>query len=754
MATLKQTLRGLPQADDQISRGPGGVLQRGPTLQEATKAAGLAAAPTTPLAAQMTGASTQAAKMAGTPQQMQAALQQATQAPTLGTALRQKQYGREVTAAEAGAMSKSADMQKLGGLGDRVTKMVQNEYDKLSAVTAKPAAATEYAGKDITQIAGDLEIVRTNPTSQEAKEAMVRINTFLGKTDPNAVLEATEFNKLYQDAQTAIGGAAAIAIRDVRDIPISEVVGDLGYDLPALAGLLNVPEQDLQKYTVKQLQDKVDQVSREEFSRAQQLQQQATSPLVGAAERGLAREAGRELSVTGVRASEADMQRLASEIDSADQVSLMGQTKSYADWLADDEISAMVKEVLDSPANSQLRKDLKEQAPDFYNFVTRNETALKAASANIETGATQFKQIQESNKKAIEDLGIDMDTATKIAPDIAGIQSKLIDMNAVPVFKFIASTPAESRPIVSDEIKSAITNNLVSAEELNTLTEPELNQLRIGQADSSWARWKTKEQERKAFARAASPEKQLEFIVSGGLTIPQINDIISGSKKLSEMGIPTSLNLGALDVNGDGQPDWDKLDQAYSKLNPPISLKQAVGGVTPTVRQTLQPPRVTSDILNSIPLNLEKVRQLDQLRGTPGISIDPIITAMREGQEKTPELIQAQVFGPATRQYRGQPIPIDYSDRLVQLSKQGNFVDKDALRNSASSWILDLAAKNPAGLFYSHGLNLYNNLQAAGLLTPEAVSVFRAKVLPKGYDPEGKGNPLKWYSDSKGTGYR
>jgi len=83
MATLQQTLRGLPKADDQLTRGPGGVLQRTPTLQQATKQTGVAVGPTTPLAAQLMGAGPQAAKMAGTPQQMQA---------TLDTALRTKQY--------------------------------------------------------------------------------------------------------------------------------------------------------------------------------------------------------------------------------------------------------------------------------------------------------------------------------------------------------------------------------------------------------------------------------------------------------------------------------------------------------------------------------------------------------------------------------------------------------------------------------------------------------------------------------------
>lgn len=768
MATLQQTLRGLPQANDQLTRGPGGVLQRGSTLQQATQQAGLAAAPTTPMAAQMTGASAQAAKMAGTPQQMQAALQQSTEAVTLGTALRRKQYGREATAEELGAMSKSADMQKLGGLGDRVTKMISTEYGKLSAAQAQLTPTAEYSGKDLAPIFPELEIIKTNPTSPEAMSAMVRVNTYLGK-DPNSVLSATEFNKLYQDAQTAITSVAKTTIRDVESIPIAEVVSDLGYDLPTLSALLEVPELDLQKYTVKQLQDRINQVATEEFAQTQRLQEQAVSPLVGVAERGLAREAARELSAVGVRATEADIQRLTGELSRADQVTFMGQTRAYADWLADDEVSAMIKEVVDSPADSQLRKDVKSQAPDFYNFITRNEAALKQAASQIETGTSKFKQIQDTNKKTLQDLGFTEDLISTIAPELTGLKSEIVDVNKVPVLGYLASVPKDARPAVASELESAIMNKTITPEELNSVTIEDLQKLGIGKVDSNWDRFKIKEANRADFNKAGSPAEQLKYITDS--TIPDLNSLMSSSSRRAVLGLP-GVNISALDLNKDGKPDLDNLSEVYNQINPDITLKDATKGVVVPTKKTFALPELNAvdqsllsklqpgvskgavslqDLLNT-PLTTEEAVRLNSLRIQSGAKVDPEIQKIAQGKQNTAARIKNEVLGVPVGSGRGVPRISETAMRFQFLSSAtggaGNnyewkapsiYEDQELLRNTASNWINE---QSDRGANISQLFRSYVRLADNNLLTPEIDEKLKSKFRATSYPVD---NPKEYY---------
>jgi hypothetical protein len=374
MATLQQILRGLPQADEQLVRGPGGVLQRGRTLKEATKKAGLAAAPTTPMGAEFLGVDKQVSKMAGTPQQMQATLQ---------TALRQKQYGRETTEQEAGAMTKSVDMQKLGGLGGRVQSMIDSETEKLKKATTTAGVVPKFGEEELTpEVISKLqELQNTSPGSEDYNQLIIDINTALGKTLQTA-LGAEQLLSLYQTSAQAIGDVAAKTIINPEDIRVADLLPELGYTAEDLAGLLNVPITSIQEYTVEDLQSKINQVSSEEFTKTQQLEQQATSPYVGIAQRGLARETARELSAVGIRATEADMQRLEESIARADMISFPPGTpkRPIAEALADSEISAMIKEIVESPKGSQLRIDIENQAPDFYKFITDNEAILKEAS--------------------------------------------------------------------------------------------------------------------------------------------------------------------------------------------------------------------------------------------------------------------------------------------------------------------------------------------------------------------------------------
>jgi len=415
-------------------------------------------------AAKKKAADAQAAKMAGTPQQMRAALQQSAETPTLGTALRRKQYGRALTEQEAAGMQKSADMQKLGGLGDRVDTMIKSEFKK-------PAGAE-------VDLNTELDVIKKDPNSQEAMDAMLRLVQSGQKLDDIA--------KLIPEAATAIGDVAKKAIRDPKDIKATEFLPDLGYDATSLAGLLGVTPEEIQGYSLTDLQNKVNQVTSQEFTQAEQLGQQAVSPFAGVAERGLAREAARELSTTGVRATEADMQRLNDSVAKADQVTMFGETRSVGDWLADDEISALIKQVVESPADSDLRKQMQQEAPELYKFVEDNEAALKTAAANLDISATKLGGIKPTNKDTYTRAGLSDEAAKIFAPSLTQPQSKALTADDVPVIGYLNSLSDTERKTVSDVLNKLQATDPTLAAEVAKLSKDEFISLGIGKSGSNW----------------------------------------------------------------------------------------------------------------------------------------------------------------------------------------------------------------------------------------------------------------------------
>lgn len=781
MATLQQTLRGLPKADDQMTRGPGGVLRRTPTLQQATQQAGLAAAPTTPMAAEMTGAGPQAAKMAGTPQQLQAALQQSTEAPTLQTALRQKQFGRETTAGEAGAMQKSASMQALGGLGDRVTSMVSGEYDKLKKVDTTAGVAAEFEGKKLTpEVTGKLQQLQTTtPGTPEYNQLVADINTGLGKT-PETALSAGQLQSMYQTSAQAIGGAATGTIRDPKTVKAAEFLPELGYDANSLATLLGVTPEEVQGYSLEALQDKVNQVQSQEFARTQQLEQQAVSPLAGAAERGLAREAARELSATGVRATEADMQKLNAEVSQATQVSFMGQTKSVDQWLADDEISAMIKDVVDSPADSQLRKDLQTQSPDFYAFITRNETALKAAASQLETGATQFRQLQEANKKVYRDTGLADTTIANLFPESTGFQTKAVDVTQVPVVSYLQNlTPAE-RQSASNEINNLAATDPAMAKQLTGLTGKQVTSLGIGKPGSNWDKLKQYNTTTDKI-KQTDPQDTDTLLREAFSDVPSLDaaqQTINTGNALSALGLESGVSVTSLDPS--------KLQETLLAGRPAVSLTEAAAGKVPVVKkQTLGTPKLPEDgtseakivhTLKSVltdgslsadeindpkgpiargTLNFDDLLTLRDLADKPGAKIDKGALDGRLNQlraENTKQIFQ-QVGG-SERQNTDPALDIDRWSKL--LSEDPRKVDQAAVR--------DLITKTAVGEFQSGRYrfqymdNSLERLKQLGLLTPDIVNEYNkaaqsrrateigarsfAKSSKYFYGIDAQGNPL------------
>ena len=584
MATLQQTLRGLPQADTQLTRGPGGVLQQKKTLQQATQQAGLSAAPTTPMMAQGLGASPDAAKMAGTPQQMNAALKQASEPVQLQTALRRQQPRTQVSAQEQVRLQKSAEMQGLGGLGDRVTNFIDTEMQKLATAPVEVKAATTFEGKDISglNLAPDLEILRKNPNDTEA---MVRVQGALGM-DASKQLTADQINSLYESTSQSVGTAAASQIQN--ELTISDLISDpkFGYDIASLSGLLGVPEADLANYSVNQLSDKINEIASTEFGQTAQMQQQASSPFAGVAERGMARQAGQELSTTGIAAAEAGVQRLADTLERADTVSFAGTNLPVSELLKDETISAVIKDYLESPEGSDIRKELDSTEPALSKFITEHAATLSKAASALGESATSFSQIQKDNKKLqTEPFGgieLNSDLMKQIIPDWGKLSAKKIDPSTIPMIAELTGKTPQQKQQFANQLNDAAKINPNIAKEVAVLSPEDRKALAI---DSNGKRWRdyTYALNDRASIESSDPLDYDNLIThfSTFLSSPdQVNEDLTLQTALDLVGAADSkYTTGGIPLK-DGKVDSDKLKESLLASTPKPEVSNSAKGET------------------------------------------------------------------------------------------------------------------------------------------------------------------------------
>lgn len=453
MPTLSQALNTQNQQQD-TTIGVGGQLstQKKPAPGETTPIqslagqAGLQAPPITPMGAAALGANPDQQKMMGTPAQTQSALTLALQPPDQGLsgALRQQQSRTQMTGQEQASAQKSTDMKNLGNLGDRVTSFIDTQRQLLEEQKAPVAVAaasqfnTAKGTQDIGSMAPLLAQLRNDPSNMDLQ---LQVQKGLGR-DINSTLTPDQVNQLYQSATDAIATGTASNVADKLSVTDLVNSGKLGYDLPTLSNLLGVPQDQVSQMSVGQLRSQIDAVGTQEFSNAQQNQQKAQSGELGQAERGLAQQAARETSSTGVRASEADYGSLEKQISSADQVSFGGKQYQVDDLLKDSTISGIVADYLNAPDGSSQKAQLEKTEPGLVDFIHRNQAVLADASANLGKGATGFSDIQSANKTIgkMNNQSVSDDVLKDVVPGFGQLQSSKVDPNSVPMIAAIKNS--------------------------------------------------------------------------------------------------------------------------------------------------------------------------------------------------------------------------------------------------------------------------------------------------------------------------
>lgn len=606
MPTLQETIR---KSGNPLVRDANGVLtqQSNKGIQQLTQQAGLVAPPSTAIGAGMIGAGPDTQKMMGSPAQKKAALSLAPSAPQqdLSTAVRTAQARSQTTGEEQGKLQKSTDMSNLGGLGDRVTDFIDSQRQKLSAAAPEAVqaqTAQTVQGNQINglpnNITGDalvsvkqlLTQLHANPSDQNLQ---LQLNQALGYDVKNQ-LDPAQISSLYESAVDSISRGGAGTVDD--KLTTADLIngGKFGYSAEQLSGLLGLPPEQIAQLSVGQLRDTINQVTDREFNQSQTLQDQATSGNLGTAERGLARQAGKEASATGIRASEADMGRLQQSIANADEVAFGGKEYKVDDLLKDETISNIIKDYMESGEGSDIRKQVEASEPGLVKFIQDHQAVLQDATSKLETGAGEFRAIQASNKglnsQVFGGVGLGPDALAALIPQANSLQASRIDPNTIPILKYAQSQGIQGAQKVATEINNAQDADNTTAAQIAALSEDQVNNLQIGQKGGNWDKLGQYKQYRDMIA--STPDTDVTTLVRNryndvGSEQDYIQRTTAGAA-LGTLGLPTGLSSPYV---GPSSMRQDLLDGM-----PETSIADAANGSIPgqPAKQTLGQPQIPS----------------------------------------------------------------------------------------------------------------------------------------------------------------
>lgn len=777
MATLSQTL-------NPLKRTASGGLEEAPNLKQAMANVGATNAPTAPIGGTLIGANPDATKMLGTQAQLNAATSraqdQAAPVDSLQTAVRQQQSRTATTTTEQQKMQKSADMQALGGLGDRVTNFIETQKQQIAATAPVVAQANAVgAAPTIADPAAAVAALNALMKDSSNPELQKAANLALGR-NLETIIQPGEIAGLYQTAQDAISQVGAGAVDD--SLNIATLIADpaFGYDANSLSSLLGLPADQISAMTVKQLTDAVNSTITSQFGASAVTDQMSTSGLAGQAERGLSRSAGRELSSTGIRATEADTARLDAQIANADQVSFGGQTYQIEDLLNDETISGIITDYMNSAPDSPERRRIDKTEPALAAFIKNNDALLQDAAMQLTHGADVFKKIQEQVKSLGTQGGSEVDKRLMTAL-ITGFgkdfQTKNVDPESIPFLANLTGKTDYDKKAVIEAVNTNISDGLVVPEEVAALNKDQLVGLNIGAANSNWSKYIKNSTDIREFPKK-SEEGKVYSMISGGYSIPEIKQVVQTAKGRTVLGIGDPVDLGFFDPND--------LDGSYRRFNPPTTLAKASEGVNVPSKLTIPPTQplgghaaalesklggaaadgnISDAEISSAGLDLEELIALEDNVGKPRSNISPGVTGIRRAATVAPSAAAAAGItdAPGAGGIAGGAA-WETAKKFTALvaGSDPRRTDRGTFQTAASNWSSSLVGgllsipKTPPGTVNNTFVNTrgvlmqtFDELSKAGLLTAAGQAAWNQvksatgnlAAAPAGRQSDGGNNP-------------
>lgn len=389
----------------------------------ASDAYGRAANPTNPLAASTLGLNADQAKMAGSSANKSSAFRDLAadaSTPAGSTSLRdairkdqvdgsmsQEEKDRKASAAKVGTFT--------GKLEDRV-QALSAQYakgiaptltvPKVDASTIAAAGLVPADGSSPDSLAASINALLaplpTDPT-QAANAALARTEAGnsvakalgLDPADPNllATLQ-TKMGQLMPEADDEVAQSVAGAIEDYDKVTLDTLFkgdpqgasGTLGSlaDLATATGMSADPQASnyVGNLNIPGLKAELEKIGIKDFSYIKDLQRKAADPFTSEAERTAVLRELKSLGASGVRATEADYNKLNDAVKQGQMVTIGGQSMSLEAALSDDRISAQVSNYL--KMTPEQKAEFEASNPDLAKLINGNRSVLTEASKRLD----------------------------------------------------------------------------------------------------------------------------------------------------------------------------------------------------------------------------------------------------------------------------------------------------------------------------------------------------------------------------------
>jgi hypothetical protein len=397
--------------------------------------------PTSPAEAAAIGANPDQSKMAGASANLKSTLQQAAPSPdgeeaapttSLRDTLRHEQSRKALTTAEQTQQQLQAKLQTGGAdfTSEAAGAAAQNAFTGLTIEKAILKIDTDgkYAWL------GDDESAKENIAKLMTGGVGVDFTALAAMKGPNGETFATwpedddalinKVKAIFGDTTAQVAQAGAEAVIDYDNFGIEAIYGDDSEaKIQELADSLGIPIEELQGMNMTQIQESLTATIQEEYSRTENLFEQATDSTLSPAERAEARKLAKDLGATGIASMElTDVDQLADQMEDADTINI-GEGDDVesitVEYLLNDEfITGLIANHLDG---DKTATDQLEKRGDLLDFVTKNNKAFEELLSGVDKSVGAFTAIQTTNKAEAADLTniFGADTA-KMVMDLEG----------------------------------------------------------------------------------------------------------------------------------------------------------------------------------------------------------------------------------------------------------------------------------------------------------------------------------------------
>lgn len=400
--------------------------------EELARQQGLSAAPPTPLGAQGLGASQDVAKMAGTPNQIRAMVQDSLQERTRTSDLlgESERTGARRRYTVDSLQERMNVLEGLGTLSNRVpeyirtqlktaeTIAVPNSVNK-DAVTAHLASLGITDGKAVADAQAALDKVRMGTaTPKDINDALAALKIDATITDSTTSL-AQKLQPFFSEAGVEDIKKQMVGVlqnySDVKMKELPDVVAQFANqqnNINDVAALLGLSDEAFNELTLGQVQAQLKAWKNRNFQDVDALRSVLEDPTYSLAEKDFARERLAEMGAIGVTSIEQKTENLEAQVAAGDAVTVGGVRVKVSEIMSDPKLKAVVATALDNP--EELAK-LEKTDADLAKWVTNNKNALVKVRNELLAGTKEFADRQ---KEFSDKLG-DAATAHKTFLDSA-----------------------------------------------------------------------------------------------------------------------------------------------------------------------------------------------------------------------------------------------------------------------------------------------------------------------------------------------